>query len=206
MGRANDAYPPSRRSGTEVDEQQIGALIIALEKLLRERPKCGGIEAEAAAGGAAAGRAGNNADLMARAAPFLSALPHRAPPAHTHEPSSAPTGFPQGRAAQAREMIRLRRMRTEHLPASLFGEPAWDMLLDLYAAAYEGKKVCVSSLCLAAAVPSTTALRAIESLTGEGYISRCRDPADGRRIFLMLTDAARSGLDAYFDAVSGSRH
>ncbi len=205
MGRATNAHPPSRRPGTEVDEQQIGALIIALEQMLRERPKSP-THAEQAAGRTAAGSTGDAADLIARAAPFLSSPPHFAPPALPHEASPAPTGFPQGRAAQAREMIRLRRMRTDHLPAALFGEPAWDMLLDLYAPAYEGKNVCVSSLCLAAAVPSTTALRAIESLTGEGYISRCRDPADGRRIFLMLSDAARSGLDAYFDAVRAARH
>jgi hypothetical protein len=40
----------------------------------------------------------------------------------------------------------------------LFADPGWDILLDLYAARQEGKQVSVSSLCIAAAVPPTTAL------------------------------------------------
>ncbi len=73
------------------------------------------------------------------------------------------------------------------------------MLLDLYAAHYEGKLVSVSSLCIASNVPSTTALRAIQTMSDEGCLIRQRDPLDGRRIFLALSDTARVNLDAYFD-------
>lgn len=73
------------------------------------------------------------------------------------------------------------------------------MLLDLYAAYYEGKEIAVSSLCIAANVPSTTALRSIETMTEQGCLVRRRDPNDGRRIFLALSDTARGWLDAYFD-------
>ena len=83
--------------------------------------------------------------------------------------------------------------------ASLFGEAAWDMLLDLYAAHYEGQPVSVSSLCIASAVPSTTALRAIEAMERDGSLARVPDLKDKRRIFLKISDARRAELDAYFD-------
>jgi DNA-binding MarR family transcriptional regulator len=116
----------------------------------------------------------------------------------TNRPLS-PKGFPEGRAAFARDLMRQRRKRSDHLPAALFAEPAWDMLLDLYAAHYEGKPVSTSSLCIAANVPSTTALRAIQTMSDEGCLVRQRDPTDGRRVFIALSDKARASLDAYFD-------
>lgn len=120
------------------------------------------------------------------------------PEKHAKQPLR-PKGFPEGRSAFARILMAQRRKRSAHLPAVLFAEPAWDMLLDLYAAHYEGKLVSVSSLCIASNVPSTTALRAIQTMSDEGCLIRQRDPLDGRRIFLALSDTARVNLDAYFD-------
>lgn len=127
----------------------------------------------------------------------------------TKEPKErprGPVGFPEGRAAFARDLMRQRDRRSAHLPAVLFAEPAWDMLLDLYAAHYESAPVSVSSLCIASNVPSTTALRAIQTMSDEGCLIRQRDPSDGRRIFIALSDTARASLDAYFDELmlSGS--
>jgi hypothetical protein len=51
-----------------------------------------------------------------------------------------------------------RRLRERLLPAGLFADPAWDMLLDLYAAEIEEQPVSVTSACIAAAAPATTAL------------------------------------------------
>lgn len=76
------------------------------------------------------------------------------------------------------------------------------MLLDLYAAYHEGKTVCVSSLCIAVNVPSTNALRSIELMTEQGCLVRARDPHNGRRIFIELSEESRSGLDAWFDAAA----
>jgi len=57
--------------------------------------------------------------------------------------------------AMVRRLIRLRRDRDRHFPAEIFADPAWDMLLDLSAARMEGIDMPVSSLCVAAAVPTT---------------------------------------------------
>ena len=97
-------------------------------------------------------------------------------------------------AALVRKLIKLRRDRDRHLPAELFGDPAWDMLLDLAAARLEGIDVPVSSLCLAAAVPTTTALRWVRSLSEAGLFVRRTDPADARRAFITLSDEAHQAM------------
>ncbi|MBM3927766.1 MAG: winged helix-turn-helix transcriptional regulator [Sphingomonadales bacterium] len=104
-------------------------------------------------------------------------------------------------AAFVRDTIRGRRMRAAHFAEELFADPAWDMLLDLFAADLEGRRVSVSSLCIAAAVPGTTALRWIGAMVDAGLFERYDDPADRRRAFISLSDTARAGMEAYFEAI-----
>ena len=117
-------------------------------------------------------------------------------------------GFPSTPAdryvesAQLREIIKLRRMRDRFFPTDLFADPAWDILLDLKAAALEGQYVSVSSLCIAAAVPPTTALRWITAMTESGMLARRQDPADARRVFIELLPETSAKLDDYFVAIS----
>lgn len=111
----------------------------------------------------------------------------------------APLSFPDGRARGVRDMIWRRRRRESHFPADLFADPAWDMLLDLYAAHYEQKTVSVSSLCIAAAVPATTALRWIKTMVDEGWFIRSEDPYDGRRIHIALSGDGCKRMDSYFN-------
>jgi DNA-binding MarR family transcriptional regulator/CheY-like chemotaxis protein len=100
-----------------------------------------------------------------------------------------------------RRTLRLRRLRDSFFDGSLFADPAWDILLDLAAARQEMAQVAVSSLCIAAAVPPTTALRWIKAMTDHGLLERVADPEDGRRIFIQLSDTAVAALSRYFDAV-----
>jgi hypothetical protein len=106
--------------------------------------------------------------------------------------------------AFVRKMIRQRRLRDRFFPADIFADPAWDMLLDLFAARLERRSVSVSSLCIASAVPATTALRWIKSLTDAGIFVREADPHDGRRIFITLSEGAEAGMRAYCDAMAGA--
>jgi len=60
----------------------------------------------------------------------------------------------------ARQTYDDRRRRNKIFQSEeLFGEPAWDILLDLFIAAKERRRVSVTSACIGSAVPSTTALR-----------------------------------------------
>ncbi|HVQ08285.1 MAG TPA: hypothetical protein VMS43_07605 [Allosphingosinicella sp.] len=103
--------------------------------------------------------------------------------------------------AAIRAMIRARRLRDHYFQGALFADPAWDMLLDLMAARLEGQRVAVSSLCIAAAVPPTTALRWIKMLTDRGLFVRAADPRDGRRVYIELSDDTARALAACLGAV-----
>jgi len=100
-------------------------------------------------------------------------------------------------SAMVRSLIRARQARERFLPAGLFGEPAWDMLLDLFVARLEARDVSVSSLCIAARVPTTTALRWIRTLCDAGLFERRNDPADARRAFISLSAAGEAAMAAY---------
>ena len=101
-----------------------------------------------------------------------------------------------------RSYLRARSCRSEHFPPGLFADPAWDMLLDLYLARSEGRPVSVSSLCIAAGVPPTTALRWQCQLEKNGLIKREKDNRDARRVFLSLTSVASQAIENWMDDVT----
>jgi len=127
-------------------------------------------------------------------------------------PATASAILPHGMAKKAssgglsadgiREIIRLRRMRERFFDAELFADPAWDILLDLMAARLENTPVSVSSLCIAASVPPTTALRWITTMVKNGLLERRRDPNDARRVFLELADETADKIEDYFTKAS----
>lgn len=103
--------------------------------------------------------------------------------------------------ALARRAYALRRKRAVIFGnPDLFGEPAWDILLDLYIAHAEGKPVSVSSACIGSAAPATTGLRWLGVLADEGLIVRENDPQDNRRVLVRLTRAGIAAMERFFDA------
>jgi len=100
-----------------------------------------------------------------------------------------------------RRIIRQRLQRQRFFNAELFADPAWDMLLDLTAARAELKRVSVTSLCIAAAVPPTTALRWIAQMQASGLFRRVEDQADRRRAFIELTEPAADAMARYFESI-----
>ena len=104
-------------------------------------------------------------------------------------------------AAEVRGAIRVRRLRDRFFADGLLEDPAWDMLLDLFAAELEDTQVSVSSLCIAAAVAPTTALRWIGRMTQEGLFVRHADSGDRRRVFLALSPRASDAMRGYVAAI-----
>ena len=104
-------------------------------------------------------------------------------------------------ADTVRSVIRARRLRARYFREELFADPAWDMLLDLLQAEIAQLRVPVSSLCIAAAVPATTALRWLKTMVSEGLFVRRADPHDGRRVFVELAPEASQALRRYFAEV-----
>jgi hypothetical protein len=94
--------------------------------------------------------------------------------------------------------IRARRLRTRFFEEELFADPAWDMLLDMLQGEIAQLRVPVSSLCIAAAGPSTTVLRWLKTMTDKGIFVRHADPHDGRRVLVELSREASSAMRRYF--------
>lgn len=128
----------------------------------------------------------------------------RPAPAGLLQPATVERGR-RPNAADIREIIKLRRLRDRFFDPELFADPGWDIMLDLYAADGEEQRVSVSSLCIAAAVPPTTALRWITNMTERGLLVRRQDPDDARRVFIELAETTRAQLDGYFEACSVRR-
>lgn len=103
-----------------------------------------------------------------------------------------------------RQVIRARRLRSRFFDEEMFADPAWDMLLDLLQAEIAQHRVPVSSLCIAAAVPATTALRWIKTMTDAGLFMRRADPHDGRRVFVELSPKASHAMRQYFREVGNA--
>jgi DNA-binding MarR family transcriptional regulator len=116
------------------------------------------------------------------------------------EPLSKSAG-PEVSAETIRSIIRARRLRARFFSEELFADPAWDMLLDLLQAEIAQLRVPVSSLCIAAAVPATTALRWLKAMVSNGLFVRRADPHDGRRVFVELSPDASTALRRYFAEV-----
>ncbi len=101
----------------------------------------------------------------------------------------------------ARALYRERRLRARHFPGSLFAEPTWDMLLDLYIADGERRQITVKSVCIAANVPTTTALRHLRWLHEQGLVERLNHPRDARSTHVRLTAIAIVAMASYLDEI-----
>ena len=97
-------------------------------------------------------------------------------------------------------LLSLMKLKRKYFSEPLFGDPCWDMLVDLGISHMQERPVSVSSLCIAAGIPQTTALRRIADLENVDLVKRTRDPDDGRRIYVALTEL---GLERFFGFLAG---
>ena len=141
--------------------------------------------------------------IVATSEPMVAGLP--APPpfaepsAEVREPTAArvPDASRIDSLDMVRSIIRARSMRRQAFAADLFADPAWDMLLELYAIKCEDRRISISKLSFAAGVPSTTALRWIDKLEVEGLVVRTEDPMDARRVWIALSPSGLAAMDSY---------
>jgi len=107
--------------------------------------------------------------------------------------------------AAARQIYGARRRRESWFDASLFSEPAWDMLLDLYASLEQGQRLTVSDVGIAACVPITTSLCWLNHMERLGLVMRVPDTQDRRRVWVELTDQGRAAMAGYLSGERGPR-
>lgn len=98
-------------------------------------------------------------------------------------------GFSDDKLATiATSIYRTRQQRARYFDPALFGEPAWDMLLDLFIARVRGARVSTTGVCLAAKVPQATGLRWVGQLVKAGLARRFRAPDDARLKLVEISD------------------
>lgn len=98
----------------------------------------------------------------------------------------------------AQQVYLARRARSGFFSRGLDGEPAWDMLLALYARdAVSAAHTTAQTAEFSVAAPST-ALRWIDYLCDQGLLAKEPSPADRRLTLVRLTSKARAQLDSYF--------
>lgn len=96
-----------------------------------------------------------------------------------------------------------RRARSRHFDTSdLFGEPAWDILLDLYVHQFKNHDVSVKAASIGSGAPASTALRWLKILEKRGLIFSDLDPSDHRRRFVRLTPSGYESMTRYLDDIA----
>jgi len=104
---------------------------------------------------------------------------------------------------EAKTLYDARRLRDAAAGLTgLFGEPAWDILLDVFMAQKSRRDIQVSSICIEAGVPSTTLLRWLARLEHEELIYRTPDAVDGRRRYVRLTPSGEALMVRVLDALN----
>jgi len=90
--------------------------------------------------------------------------------------------------SRALEILDVRKRRETVFGDDLFGEPAWDLMLDLFVQHVERQKTSSTSAAIAARVPPTTALRYLNSLVRKGLVMRHVSDHDLRVQYVALSD------------------
>jgi len=93
-------------------------------------------------------------------------------------------------------IIKGRTERKKFLSAALFSEPAWDMLLKLYAVAIDRQAVSIQVLAGSASVQPSTAVRWIAALEKENLVRR--QGADT----VALSEKGWLAMESYFESMS----
>ncbi|PZU10363.1 MarR family transcriptional regulator [Sphingomonas sp.] len=103
----------------------------------------------------------------------------------------------------ARTLLQARARRSEVMGVDVFRDPAWDILLDLYANTEPGETMMISVLCQAAGAPPTTALRYVYKLIESGLLLSEDHPLDQRRTMVRLAPGTAERIE-HLLAIIGS--
>lgn len=101
--------------------------------------------------------------------------------------------------ALARAILASRSHRRELFAGIRFGEPSWDMILELYVAAEGGRALNVTKLCAASGRSMTTSLRHLEELEARGYVLRQADNTDARSNLVVMQHPLRQAVEAWLE-------
>lgn len=102
------------------------------------------------------------------------------------------------KSSVVRGVLAARKRRLNYFPERIFEEPAWEILLELFASELEGEPISISSACSASNAAASTSLRWFRMLEKEGLVRIKEDTKDRRRKWAQLAPRGRSALRRYF--------
>jgi hypothetical protein len=97
--------------------------------------------------------------------------------------------------ARARDIINRRRRRGKFLPAAIFDEIGWEILLTLYA--FDQPIHTAAFVAHRVQSPTTTSRRWIDYLVSERLVARLSHPHDEQAAAIALTSEGRRRIESY---------
>ena len=104
-------------------------------------------------------------------------------------------------AAMAERLYLERRRRDDYFPAGLFGEPVWDLMLALFIAREEGRRLNIAEAYDAAGVKPAAGRRLLARMEGSGLVTRSGGQQDLRRRYVSLTPNASDRMSDYLTRI-----
>lgn len=103
--------------------------------------------------------------------------------------------------ATAKAIYALRQRRDPIFTFDACKEPHWDIVLDLFINRAAGRRVSMTSACIASNRPITTALRWLDYLEEKGVVQKIPCEFDSRKTYVELTLSTYSKMLEYLDEV-----
>jgi DNA-binding transcriptional ArsR family regulator len=114
------------------------------------------------------------------------------------QPQTVESDVPPVDPQLVRDHIATLARREEILGSNLFGDPAWELLLQGFAAALSYERLTTSIFITRVKLPPSTTSRWLKKLEADGLLQRETDPFDARLSLISLTPQAFEGLVRYF--------
>lgn len=93
-----------------------------------------------------------------------------------------------------RSVLLVRRARADVLGEQLFSDPAWDILLELYAAKLGDRKMSLADVARAIDTPQSTTQRWVKALEEHGLVQSRIDSTKADLFWIALTDQGAEKL------------
>lgn len=128
------------------------------------------------------------------------------------EPMGLPSPVPMASkkditlAEIAAQLYQERRLRDACFhEVDIFGEPAWDILLDVAFAETKGERLSISKVCIGSCVPVSTALRWINILQARDLVYKVGNTGDPLETFIRLTGQGHEKTKKYLASIRSLR-
>ena len=99
----------------------------------------------------------------------------------------------------ARSLYAQRRARDAAFGVELFGEPAWDLLLDLFIAHAQDRPVSLISMCVAASVPLSSGQYWLARLEREGLVELLHADCGMGLTLVALSETASDRMTRFLE-------